>query len=321
MNDLPNHRWRRPWTWLAALGLAGLLLAGCASPPPLPARPDVPHGAGLLWQVDKTGQEPSFIFGTMHVSDREIRDVAAPVEEAFARATQAAFELVSEEDRKKEELKLFVEAAVLSGKETLAELLDDETYAQLLRIAADRRPSRVYLGKIHLSRFKPWFAMMVVSGFDDGPRSVSPFSLSLDDWLEDRAKKEGKRVVGLETVDEQLAVFNGMTLGDQVALLKERLDDYDNWYGYRTSKELYLSGDTAMFYGILQRQLDRLEPGVAARFAERFLNGRNRIMVERALPLMEKGSTFVAVGALHLPGEEGLLSLLEQEGYTVTRLH
>ncbi|MGE5765707.1 MAG: TraB/GumN family protein [Bacteroidota bacterium] len=50
------------------------------------------------------------------------------------------------------------------------------------------------------------------------------------------------------------------------------------------------------------------------------LNDRNRLMVERMMPLMQRGSTFVGVGAGHLAGEEGILRLLEQRGYTVTRL-
>jgi hypothetical protein len=190
----------------------------------------------------------------------------------------------------------------------------------MIRIAADQRPSRVQIGKVHINRFKPWLAMMLVGGFSDGPRVINPLALRLDDWLEERAKKNGKRVIGLETVAEQLDVFNGMTMDDQVALLKEGLDNHDNRYSYRTTKSLYLSGDTAMFYTIFRQQLDRLEPGTAQRYGERFLFGRNRLMVERALPLMEKASTFVAVGALHLPGEEGILHLLEQQGFTVTRL-
>jgi len=51
------------------------------------------------------------------------------------------------------------------------------------------------------------------------------------------------------------------------------------------------------------------------------LDDRNRTMVKRMIPLLQRGSAFVAVGAAHLPGEEGMLYLLEQEGYRVTRIY
>ena len=63
-----------------------------------------------------------------------------------------------------------------------------------------------------------------------------------------------------------------------------------------------------------------MDPAVAQRFNERLVTGRNRSMTERLVALFARGSTFVAVGAMHLPGEEGILSLLERRGYTVTRL-
>ena len=164
--------------------------------------------------------------------------------------------------------------------------------------------------------------MMTVAGKPtEGAGNPNPLAPSLDHWLEERARETGKAVTGLETLDEQLDVFNGMPLEDQAALLKDRLDDYDNSYSYYTTRQLYLDGDTAMSYSIWQRTLGRLEPGLAARYAERFLNRRNVIMVERMQPLLRDGSTFVSVGALHLPGEEGVLALLEREGYTVTRLY
>ena len=52
-------------------------------------------------------------------------------------------------------------------------------------------------------------------------------------------------------------------------------------------------------------------------FEEEFLTKRNVRMVERLIPLVKKEPTFIAVGALHLPGEDGILALLEKEGYTI----
>lgn len=312
------RRLRRMPAVSAALAVA-LLLGACAAP--LPERIDVVHGEGLLWQIDKQGYEPSYLYGTIHISDIKVRELTPAAEEAFLRARHAAFEL--SDDEVPEEGPVFPPSAVLlPAGQSLEELLDAETYEQLIEIADSRRPSRVHLGEVHISRFKPWFIMITVARKPtEGAGNPNPLAPSLDDWLEERARETGKGVTSLETLEEQIDVFNGMPLEDQAALLKERLDDYDNSYSYYTTRQLYLDGDTAMFYAIWQRTLERLEPGVAARYAERFLNRRNAIMVERMRPLLKDGSTFVAVGALHLPGEEGVLALLEREGFTVTRLH
>jgi hypothetical protein len=302
----------------AALAVA-LLLAGCAAP--LPERIDVVHGEGLLWRIDKQGYEPSYLYGTIHISDVKVRALTPAAEEAFLRARHAAFELSDEEEP--EEGPVFPPSAVLlPAGQSLEQLLDAETYERLIEIADSREPSRVRLGELHISRFKPWFVMMTVAGKPtEGAGNPNPLAPSLDDWLEERARETGKGVTSLETLEEQIDVFNGMPLEDQAALLKDRLDDYDYHIDYYTYRQLYLDGDTAMFYAIWQRTLGRLEPGLAARYAERFLDGRNVLMVERMRPLLAEGSTFVAVGALHLPGEGGLLALLEREGYTVTRLY
>jgi uncharacterized protein YbaP (TraB family) len=60
---------------------------------------------------------------------------------------------------------------------------------------------------------------------------------------------------------------------------------------------------------------------LAAEFQDRLITRRNRLMAERLQPYLQEGNAFVAVGALHLPGETGLLELLEQRGYTVRVLY
>lgn len=60
---------------------------------------------------------------------------------------------------------------------------------------------------------------------------------------------------------------------------------------------------------------------LADEFQQRLVVDRNHRMAERMQPYLQQGKVFIAVGALHLPGEEGLLNLLEQQGYAVRRLY
>lgn len=304
-----------------ALGfaVAAAVLGGCAAT--LPPRPDIPYGTGLLWQIDKNGLPPSYVFGTMHVPDPEFLQLPPPVEDAFASSRTAAFELVTERGKERAQARRYLTAALLPAGQSLSDLLDSVAYAQVWRIAQRQRPSTIRIGRYHISRFKPWFVMETVGRTDATLSRLDRSRPMMDDMLTLRARKEGKTVVGLETFEEQLAITNDLPMDDQVALLKAYLDNYNNWHKYSTYAQIYRSGETAMFYGIVLQGLAGVEPALARRFIERYLDARNRVMVQRALPLIEAGSTFIAVGALHLPGEAGILRLLERRGYTVTRLH
>jgi hypothetical protein len=143
----------------------------------------------------------------------------------------------------------------------------------------------------------------------------------LDDWLQQRAYVEGKTVVGLETVEEGFVKYDTMPQDQQIALLRTLVD---NWYRRRAGAPVvqsYLDGDLAMLIAFWNESMSWYPPEVGEMLTFRILDNRNRIMVERMLPLMEEGPTFVAVGAAHLPGEQGILRLLERQGFTVTRLH
>lgn len=302
---------------LALFSLA-LLLAGCSAT--LPPRPELPNGSGLLWQLDKPGQATSFVLGTMHVPDPELLDLPPAVRDALAQSPQAAFEVVTDERQKVRHQHSFIAAALLPEDQSLSDLLGSVAYAQVLRIAGRQRPRTTMIGPYHISRFKPWFVMEIIGKNDSTTSHLDATAPVLDDLLEARAKKAGKKVVGLETFEEQIAITNDLAMDDQVALLKANLRNYDNWHNYATYADIYQRADTAMFYGLWLQHLEGLELGLAHRFNERFLDGRNRLMVERALPLMAEAGTFIAVGALHLPGEQGILRLFEAEGYTLTRL-
>lgn len=98
--------------------------------------------------------------------------------------------------------------------------------------------------------------------------------------------------------------------------LGDRIEDVNE-----TMVALYLRGDTGMFWPFFRAVLPGGtddDEGYAA-FEEAMVKARNRTMMERAVPILAEGGAFIAVGALHLPGPQGLVALLRRAGYRVTK--
>lgn len=302
-------------TVLAALCcLPALLLAGCATPSlPLPERPDIPFGEGRIWQVDKSGLEPSYLFGTIHRTDPRLFELPKAAETAFERAQIAAFEVELGIEPSDAETEAY---ARLPAGDTLKSVLGATYYNRLRNLSFFR-----YFELEAFDRLQPWVIWLLVADREiDTGLKRDPGNAVLDDWLQQRAIDDDKEIVALETWEEQINIFAGMPMEDQASMLRSAIDSY---YEPRTevnNLRLYLDGDLAMSYALWQRFLDSMEPAVAQRFHNRIGTTRNRNMVERLMPVFARGSTFVVVGVMHMPGEDGLLRLLEQQGYAVTRL-
>jgi len=300
----------------AVLVASALLLTACAAPGPLPLpeRQPIPFGQGRIWQLDRQGLEPSYLFGTIHVSDPRVMRLPDAAEAAFASAEIAAFETDGQEEPDEEQKKAYFE---LPEDQSLQSVLGFWTYNRLRNLALFR-----FITLKNFDRLQPWVIWMFISHREIAEDLKEDLDKPvLDDWLQARAREAGKEVVGLETPEEQWAIFTEMPLEDQASMLGSAVDEY---YSPRTPVswiKLYLEGDLEMRYALWQRFLDHMQPDVARRFNERIGPSRNRIMVERLMPVVARGSAFVAVGAMHLPGEDGMLRLLEQRGFTVTRLH
>jgi uncharacterized protein YbaP (TraB family) len=151
----------------------------------------------------------------------------------------------------------------------------------------------------------------------------------LDQLLEYDARRQGKRVVALETVAEQIEVFAGMDEADVVWLLEGMIEQVgadgdlrSHVVDYLQSlTELYLTGDIGGIFELTSGQLPEGDAASMERLLERMFDRRNRTMVERMGPLIARGEAFVAIGAAHLPGEAGVVSLLADKGYEVTKLY
>jgi uncharacterized protein YbaP (TraB family) len=164
--------------------------------------------------------------------------------------------------------------------------------------------------------FKPWAVVTLLSV---PPAKSGEF---LDMRLYRTALDNHKRMQGLETMQEQLAIFDQLNACDQVALLRETLDALDQLPTLIESLTLaYLARDLGALMEKSQAYLAGGDPRLEALFWEAAVDSRNRRMIERIAPLVDEGGWFIAVGALHLPGPGGILNLLERRGYRITLVY
>jgi hypothetical protein len=163
---------------------------------------------------------------------------------------------------------------------------------------------------------KPWAVATTLSMPAAGTGMV------LDRVLYEQALQDGKAVAGLESVHEQLAIFEGLSVDDQVALLRDAVEQLPGIAALQEALlDAYKRRDLAAMLAINAAALEDGDRRLADDFQRRLVTDRNRLMADRVQPYLREGRAFVAVGALHLPGDEGLLNLLQKQGYTVKAVY
>lgn len=281
----------------------------------------VPNGEGLLWRVERKETEPSWLFGTMHVADPRVVSLPVTVRNAFDRADTVVVETEELLDPEQSQFALLSEPelTMFTDGRTLESVMSEDDFALVSEKLEERGLS---VGAV--MRMKPW----MIAGFLALPScerqrkdAGAPF---LDMKLAREAVATGKELEGLETVREQLSAMAALPMEFHVRGLIETvslgpiLDDV-----LTTMTDLYVEGRTGMILPMIREAAPEDRGGETAAgyaaFEERIILARNRVMAERALPLIEDGSAFIAIGALHLPGKEGLIELLREAGYAVTR--
>lgn len=263
-------------------------------------------GRGLLFELSREGEAPSYLFGTMHVADPRVLAAMDEVADSFSRADTLVLELVLDQ----EAAAASAAGMMLPPGRTLEDLLPKARYQRLLPLAADRG-----LTARQLNRMKPWALAVTLS------LPLSDGGAVLDQLLYQEALAQRKTVRGLERVDEQLAVFDRMPMDLQLAMLRDVLNSAERMPQYwQALLDAYLSRDLVQLARLGERQMTDMSDQVAIWFEQRAIRDRNRLMLQRLLPLLQDGAAFVAVGALHLPGESGLLAGLQREGYRIRAL-
>lgn len=277
-----------------------------------------PNGKGLLWKLEKPGEKPSYLFGTMHMTDPRVTTLPDAAQKAYDAADTVVIETTEVLDQQKMMAALLKEPDLMmfTDKTTLSSLLSPDDAAAMNK-ALDARG----IPPATVAKMKPWMlSAMVALPACELARKAGGAPV-LDVKLAEDAKASGKTVEGLETVADQLHAMASLPLAFHMKGLVDTLKLGDKVNDINeTMIVLYQRGDTGMFWPLFRAVMpdEKDDPAGYAAFEETMINSRNKVMVDHAGPILAKGNAFMAVGALHLPGPEGLVEDFRKAGYTVT---
>ncbi len=284
------------------------VLAACgASKKVVQAQQTAPTEKALLWKIEKEGiPAPSYLYGTIHIIPSE--DFFYP--EGTLQAIDATKKMVFEIDMNEmtdmgAQMQLMQKSLMNDGK-TLKDLLSDEEY----KLVSDHF-NEMGLPMMMFERMKPAF-LTVFASDDMSPTAMQDGSMKSYE-MEFMQIAQGKKMDmdGLESIDYQLSVFDSIPYEDQADMLVESI-------------KMGNEGDDQLQQMIEVYKAQDLE-GMASMFSDEtvgdmdiLLNNRNKNWIPIMINYMSEKPTFFAVGAGHLVGDLGVISLLRKQGYTVT---
>jgi len=262
---------------------------------------------GLLWRVERAGVPASYLYGTMHSDDPRVVELPTPVRRAFDQAQSLTLEVVLDP----QSLLAMTGALLLTDGTSLESLIGRRLYERSVEVMSAQG-----VPEMLVAHMKPW-AVAVTLMTPAGKSGVV-----LDHVLYQDAVAAGKKVHGLETAAEQMGLFDDLPLKDQIALLQDTLDNLDSIDQMLGELQVaYLDRNLKRLLELNEASMRDSDPLLAETFNRKVIVERNHRMAERMQPRLREGQQFIAVGALHLAGKEGLLKLLSARGYRLSRIY
>jgi len=271
----------------------------------------------MLWKIEKPGSGRSYLFGTMHLSDPRISQLSPAAKAAIAQSKSVALEVA---DLSPEAVAAAMAKAakltVYTDGKSLKRALSNDDYYRVEEILKRSGMPAEFAGVM-----KPWLVSMLLSTSDCERKQIAAGKTVLDLQVAAEAKKNGITVTGLETIDSQIVALASLSDDQQLAILKVELDYIDRADDMmETMVQMYSKRQigAALPFQLALAVESGAPPSTFDGFKKALLIDRNAKMRDAALPLLERGNAFIAIGALHLPGPTGLVTLLRESGYTVT---
>jgi uncharacterized protein YbaP (TraB family) len=263
---------------------------------------------GRLFRLERPGVPASHVFGTLHSDDARVAALRPELEAALAASRSAAFEsLLGDGD-----VQAFFEQAQYADGRRLTDDVDSATLDAIRAALGTAAPDPATLARV-----KPWGVLLMLA--QPQPSGAT----TLDALLKQEAARRRLVAFGLELPEEQVASLDAIPHASQLALMRWALATRDDRAAdLEATTSAWLDGDLPRLRALALAPARR-DPALAPHFdalMRHLIANRNALFAHRLHLPLARGRVFVAVGALHLDGRDGLLALLRRQGYRVTRV-
>lgn len=264
-----------------------------------PSGAPVRYTESLLWEVTGPEEQRNFLFGTIHLAAEMTGQPTPAVTSALMASTQFGMEVIMD----LETLMEIGERMRYPDRKTLRAVLGDELFMRAITLL-----SGYGISESDAAQLKPW-AVFTTLSLPPGTRSAP-----LDMVLMSTAQRTRKTIFGLETLAEQTTIFESIEMQHQVTLVAETVCHYEVLNQITADLiDDYRRRDLRAVY----RHAERFQSPAQDLLTEELLVARNLRLAQRMQRHLAAGGAFIAIGALHLPGTEGVLAHLVAHGYRV----
>ena len=258
----------------------------------------------LLWEITGNGlKKPSYIFGTMHLLCEEDARLSPNLKKAIASTNQIYFEIDMDDFGQTMGTLKYIR---MNDNTKLSDLLTPEEYARVKKYFTDN-PSIIPFPM--MERFKPFMLTALISESGMACDKTNGMEMSI---LEE-AKKTDKPIKGLETTEYQAGLFDSIPYANQAKELVNYIDSIDT---YKKNAAELLTVYKKQDLKKMEHLTTKSDPGME-KYLDLLIYNRNRHWMQHLAFVLRSEPTLVAVGAGHLPGEEGMLNLLKKSGFAV----
>ena len=297
------------------------------APEPSPAKAAAPSAAGtelsaeparvsaaptgIFWRVSSQ-TATVYLLGSIHVGKESFYPLAQVVEGAFEKAEKLVVEIEMTPETEAAAAMKLLRVGRLPAGDTLTKHLDEASHQLYLQ-----RMKEVGLPAAGFESFRPWFAALTLTVMQLQKLGYSP-DQGIDRHYMERAQAKGTPIVALETVDEQVGLFTGLSEEVQLLMLKETLAELGKLGEMLGGMlEAWKRGDDAHLEKLLMEEMHK--PEYRALFQKLFLDRNVRMAEKIAGFLKDRGTYFVVVGAGHLVGKKGIVDILRERGFQPDR--
>ena len=260
----------------------------------------------LLWEISGNGlKTSSYLYGTFHSKDSRAHEFGDSV---LVKLNQVKTIVVENIDIEKTNSVEALES-VMMEEEELENLLNKIDY----ELVQEEALNRMGMAGLLFNRMKPIFTSIIAVELN----SLQEMPYTVDGFFKKESQRLDKKLIGLESVEEAMVALDNIPLKEQAAMLVDFFNNFDEKMLLMDSViQLYQSQKIDELYSFYKSKED-----LPVSFDESLVEERNKQFTERLIPLIEKESIFCAVGALHLPGETGLINSLKKQGYILTPVY